>query len=67
MTEFGSVRVAVDVMVDACREHRVVCAIGVNERESERPGSLYNALLILPATDSDRAATAAPRPGLRRG
>ena len=28
---------------EACREHDVVCGIGVNERESERPGSLYNA------------------------
>ena len=25
----------------------MVCAIGVNERESERPGSLYNTLLLL--------------------
>jgi predicted amidohydrolase len=38
---------AVDRLIEACREHRVVCAIGVNERESERPGSLYNTLLIL--------------------
>jgi predicted amidohydrolase len=36
-----------DRLIEACREHRVVCAIGVNERESERPGSLYNTLLIL--------------------
>src|SRR5881394_3204223 len=27
----------VDRLVQACREHRVVCAIGVNERESLRP------------------------------
>jgi nitrilase len=38
---------AVDRLIEACREHRVVCAIGVNERESERPGSLYNTLLYL--------------------
>ncbi len=38
---------AVDRLVEACREHRVVCAIGVNERESDRPGSLYNTLLIV--------------------
>jgi predicted amidohydrolase len=38
---------AVDRLIDACREHRVVCAIGVNERESERPGSLYNTLLYV--------------------
>ena len=31
----------------ACAEHDVVCAIGVNERESERPGSLYNALVLI--------------------
>jgi nitrilase len=37
----------VDRLVAACREHDVRCAIGVNERESERPGTLYNSLLIL--------------------
>jgi predicted amidohydrolase len=37
----------VDRLADACREHGVYCAIGVNERESERPGSLYNAVLLL--------------------
>ena len=37
----------VDRLVDACREHDVHCAIGVNERESARPGTLYNTLLIL--------------------
>jgi nitrilase len=30
----------------ACAELGIHCAIGVNEREAERPGSLYNALLI---------------------
>jgi nitrilase len=30
----------------ACEELGIHCAIGVNERESERPGSLYNALLV---------------------
>ena len=34
-------------LVDACREHDVHCAIGINERESERPGTLYNTLLLL--------------------
>src|SRR5207248_2276870 len=29
------------------REHDIRCAIGVNERESERPGTIYNALLVL--------------------
>src|SRR5918998_4171523 len=37
----------VDRLVGACREHDVHVAIGVNERESERPGSLYNTLLLL--------------------
>jgi nitrilase len=37
----------VDRLVEACREHGVHCAIGVNERESERPGTLYNTLLLL--------------------
>jgi nitrilase len=37
----------VDRLAQACREHGVLCAIGVNERESERPGSLYNTLLLL--------------------
>src|SRR5919198_1181149 len=34
-------------LVDACRELGVHCAIGVNERESERPGTIYNALLLI--------------------
>jgi nitrilase len=34
-------------LVDACREHDIHCAIGVNEREDERPGTLYNTLLVL--------------------
>ena len=37
----------VERLVDACRRHSVHLAIGVNERESERPGSLYNTLLLL--------------------
>jgi nitrilase len=37
----------VDELVAACRAHDVHCAIGVNERESERPGTLYNTLLLL--------------------
>jgi len=37
----------VNRLVEACREHDSYCAIGVNERESERPGSLYNTLLLL--------------------
>ena len=37
----------VDKLVAACAEHDVHCVIGVNERESERPGSLYNTVLLL--------------------
>ena len=37
----------VDRLVAACSEHGIHCAIGVNERESERPGSLYNTVLLL--------------------
>jgi nitrilase len=31
----------------ACADHDVHLAIGVNEREDERPGSLYNTLLVI--------------------
>ena len=37
----------VDRLVATCAEHDVWVAIGVNERESERPGTLYNSLLVL--------------------
>jgi nitrilase len=37
----------VERLVTRCAELDLHCAIGVNERESERPGSLYNALLVL--------------------
>ena len=37
----------VERLVAACRRHRMHCAIGVNERESARPGSLWNTLLLL--------------------
>src|SRR5262249_3029112 len=36
-----------DALVAACAAHDVLCAIGVNERESQRPGSLYNTLLLI--------------------
>src|SRR5919106_6427882 len=35
----------VDELAAACARHGLHCAIGVNEREADRPGSLYNALL----------------------
>jgi nitrilase len=37
----------VDRLIDASRAHDIHVAIGVNERENERPGSLYNTLLLL--------------------
>jgi nitrilase len=37
----------VDRMAEGCRRHDMHLAIGVNERESDRPGSIYNALLII--------------------
>jgi nitrilase len=37
----------VDTLAAACADHGVHVAIGVNEREDERPGSLYNSLLII--------------------
>jgi nitrilase len=36
-----------DRLVEVCRQHDIHCVIGVNERETERPGSLYNAMLVL--------------------
>ena len=37
----------VERLVEACRAHAIHCVIGVNERESERPGSLYNTVLLV--------------------
>ena len=34
-------------LVEACREHALHCVIGVNEREDDRPGTLYNTMLTL--------------------
>ncbi len=34
-------------IADACRTHDVHCVIGVNEREDQRPGTLYNSMLVL--------------------
>jgi predicted amidohydrolase len=36
-----------DRLAAACSEHAMHVAIGVNEREADRPGSLYNTLLVL--------------------
>jgi nitrilase len=37
----------VDKLVAACAEHDIHCVMGVNERESARPGSLYNTMMLL--------------------
>jgi nitrilase len=37
----------VDELVAVCRAHDLHCVIGVNERERERPGSLYNTMLTI--------------------
>jgi nitrilase len=37
----------VDRLARACSELGIHCAIGVNERQSDRPGSLYNALVLI--------------------
>lgn len=34
-------------LVRACGEHEIHCVIGINEREDERPGTLYNTMLTL--------------------
>lgn len=39
----------IDRLAKACAERAVHVAIGVNEREDRRPGSLYNTLLIIGA------------------
>jgi nitrilase len=38
---------AVDRVAATCAERDIWCVIGVNERESERPGSLYNTMLTI--------------------
>jgi predicted amidohydrolase len=37
----------VDELAAVCGLRDIYCAIGVNERESERPGTLYNTLLLV--------------------
>jgi nitrilase len=36
-----------DPLIAACRERGLTCVIGVNERESQRPGTLYNTMVTL--------------------
>jgi nitrilase len=37
----------IDAIAAVCAERDIWCVIGVNERESERPGSLYNAMVTI--------------------
>ena len=37
----------IDRFIQACGEHEIYCVLGVNERESARPGSLYNTMILL--------------------
>jgi nitrilase len=37
----------VDRLVAVCRARELFCVVGVNERESERPGTLYNTIVYL--------------------
>ncbi|HZB24269.1 MAG TPA: nitrilase-related carbon-nitrogen hydrolase, partial [Gaiellaceae bacterium] len=37
----------VDRLADVCRERELHVVVGVNERERDRPGSLYNAMLTI--------------------
>jgi nitrilase len=37
----------VDALVAACERHGIHAVVGINEREPQRPGSLYNALLVV--------------------
>ena len=36
-----------DRLTDVCRERELFCVIGVNEREAERPGTIYNTIVYL--------------------
>jgi nitrilase len=36
-----------DGLIAICREREVFCVIGVNEREAERPGTIYNTVVYL--------------------
>ncbi|WP_181038608.1 carbon-nitrogen hydrolase family protein [Arthrobacter sp. ZGTC131] len=37
----------IDRFIKECAEHDIYCVLGVNERESARPGSLYNTMILL--------------------
>lgn len=37
----------IDKLIAACAERDIYCVMGLNERESERPGTLYNTMVLL--------------------
>jgi nitrilase len=39
-----------DRLIAVCRERELFCVVGVNERESDRPGTLYNTVVYLGPT-----------------
>ena len=41
---------AIDKVVAACAERGIYCVLGINEREIDRPGSLYNTLVLMGPT-----------------
>jgi nitrilase len=43
----NSVDVPGPLLVGVCRERELFCVLGVNERESRRPGTLYNTIVYL--------------------
>ena len=60
----------VDELVAVCRQRGIHAVVGANERESERPGTLYNAMLTLgprgPAAQAPQAHADAARAALPR-
>ncbi|MGH2752952.1 MAG: nitrilase-related carbon-nitrogen hydrolase, partial [Actinomycetota bacterium] len=36
-----------DKIVASCAQHDIYCVLGVNERESARPGTLYNTMVLI--------------------
>jgi nitrilase len=57
----------IDELANVCRGHQIHAVVGVNERESERPGTLYNTMVVLgraaqaPQAHADPARAAVPR------
>ena len=66
----------IERFIRACAEHGIYCVLGVNERESDRPGSLYNTMVLIgpegfaletSQVDAHDARTALLRRRLRTG